>query len=268
MKITLLTKEYPPYIYGGAGVHVKYLVKHLNALSIPNFRIIVYCFGDQNIDNDNLQINGFPNLNNIEDSSSQMIYDILYRNINMLQKIGQTDIVHAHTWYTGFAGLLIKKLLGIPFVYTCHSLEPLRPWKRKKLGNIYEVSTMLEKNAIESADKLIAVSNSMKEDIIKNFDVDENRITVIYNGIDDKWLIDKDHSTEIKKIGMVGDYILFVGRVSEQKGINILIDAFNLPFLKESNAKLLICTNTSDNIEFENKLRYAINQNKNYALCN
>ncbi|MEJ2672411.1 MAG: glycosyltransferase, partial [Deltaproteobacteria bacterium] len=167
MKIAILTNEYPPHIYGGAGVHVSYLSRELARLEGRRHPIKVLCFGDQRESLDHLQVTGvapgfeFP----FQESRHRRLLDTLYRNLIMTGSLADVDLIHCHTWYTHLAGCLTKQLLGVPLVLTTHSLEPHRPWKADQLGAGYQVSTWVEKTAFQNADGVIAVSRAMKADV-------------------------------------------------------------------------------------------------------
>ncbi len=181
MKALFYTKEFPPYVYGGAGVVVEYLANELEKL----MEIDVKCFGDQDETSGNLTVKGFPYDNPVFDKSDdklKAVFNSLNTCLHMNAEL-DADIVHCHTWYAQFAGIVAKLCYGVPLVITTHSLEPLRPWKREQLGRGYEASSWIEKTAIEMADAVIAVSKETKEDVLKYFNVDEEKVKVIYNGI-------------------------------------------------------------------------------------
>jgi glycosyltransferase involved in cell wall biosynthesis len=157
MKALFYTREYPPYVYGGAGVHVEYLAAELAKL----MEVEVRCFGDQDKTSKNLVVKGFPYDNPIFDHSDdklKAVFKTLSTCIEMNADTTDADVVHCHTWYAQFAGIITKLSYGIPLVITTHSLEPLRPWKREQLGRGYDASSWVEKTAIEMADAIIAVS--------------------------------------------------------------------------------------------------------------
>ncbi|MEM0968350.1 MAG: glycosyltransferase, partial [Verrucomicrobiota bacterium] len=182
MKALILTNEFPPQIYGGAGVHVDYLTRELANLC----QVDVRCFGEQDFDQGSLKA-----LGETADTSAYSAPKALHSVFGSLQRCLQfntrnvdADVVHLHTWYSHFGGILAKLNYGIPMVLTVHSLEPLRPWKREQLGGGYDFTLWLEKTAIEMADAVVAVSEETKLDILRLFEVDESRIHVIANGID------------------------------------------------------------------------------------
>ncbi len=184
MKITVLTNEYPPHIYGGAGVHVEYLTKEF--LSLEAGEIEVFCFGDQDVHDGPLTVEGVEPKVKLEaqDPRHAKVLDTLQRDLIMAGKAHGSDIVHCHTWYSHFAGCLVKQLQGAKLVLTTHSLEPHRPWKVEQLGSAYHVSTWLEKTAFQNADGVVAVSEAMKQDVHDLYDVPFEKLAVIPNGID------------------------------------------------------------------------------------
>ncbi len=164
MKIILLTNEYPPHIYGGAGVHVEYLSRELARLEEGKHDLQIICFGEQREHSGNVTVEGVTLASNFlsQDLNHPKLLDTLFRNILMTGSVKEADLVHCHTWYTHLAGCLIRQILGVPLVITTHSLEPQRPWKVEQLGSAYAASTWLEKTAYQNADGVIAVSQSMK----------------------------------------------------------------------------------------------------------
>src|SRR3954447_7249365 len=190
MKALFLTNEYPPNIYGGAGVHVDYLSRELAKL-MP---IEVRCFGDQKSENGNLSVHGFG-----LDTDSFTCPKPLKSAFGAIRRCTDSnttnidaDLVHCHTWYSHFGGILAKLNYGIPLVVTVHSLEPLRPWKREQLGGGYDFTVWLEKTALEMADAVIAVSRETKADVERLFEIKADRLHVVYNGID----LDEYHKVE------------------------------------------------------------------------
>ncbi|MFI5269556.1 MAG: glycosyltransferase, partial [Chloroflexota bacterium] len=184
MRVALFTREYPPHVYGGAGVHVEYLSRELARLA--GIEVEVHCFGEQQSREGRLTVSGhepWPKL--VSGAKFQAALEALSVNLDSVQRLDGVDVVHTHTWYAAMAGFWAKKLYGMPFVLTTHSLEPLRAWKAEQLGSGYFMSSWMEKTAIESADAVIAVSNGTKADILRAYPgLDPGRIHVIYNGID------------------------------------------------------------------------------------
>jgi starch synthase len=181
-----MTREYPPEVYGGAGVHVEYLSREL----ARRIEVEVHCWGTQRLDAGNLHVRGElppPDVSAGCDAKFTAAVDALALNLAQMKELGKIDIVHTHTWYAAMAGFLAKKLYGIPFVMTTHSLEPLRAWKEEQLGSGLAMSSWMERTAILDADAIIAVSNGTKADILRAYpEVDAARVHVIYNGIDVK----------------------------------------------------------------------------------
>jgi starch synthase len=223
MKSLFLTNEYPPTIYGGAGVHVDYLSRELAKL----MDLEVRCYGkdlrEARIDEPTLKATGYGLDSSAYTAPKQLhsVFGAIQRGLDWNTENIDADIVHLHTWYTHMAGIMAKMNYGIPMVLTVHSLEPLRPWKREQLGGGYDFSCWVEKTAIEMADAVIAVSQETKADIMRFFKLPAERVHVIYNGID----LDEYHRVEttgaLEKYGVDPSkpYVLFVGRITRQKGI-------------------------------------------------
>jgi len=220
-KALFLTNEYPPYVYGGAGVHVDYLSRELAKL----MEIEVRAFGDQKSKSGNLQVTGFGLDTGGFTCPKQLqsVFGAVRRCTDFNTTAIDADVVHCHTWYTHLGGILAKLNYGIPLVITVHSLEPLRPWKREQLGGGYEFSRWVEKTAIEMADAVIAVSRETKTDILRLFDVSEERVRIIHNGIDlDEYKPVKTTAALIRYgIDPEIPFVLFVGRITRQKGSSI-----------------------------------------------
>jgi glycogen synthase len=245
LKVTIFTNEYPPNIYGGAGVHVDYLTRELSKL----IQVDVRCFGEQEVISENLRVKGYKEWEELKKGSYPKYQKVLGPfsvDLAMAKDPIDSDILHCHTWYTFMAGFIAKKLYDKPLVVTIHSLEPLRPWKEEQLGNGYRLSSWMEKTGIEAADRIVAVSQGSKEDILKYFDVPEEKIEVIHNGIDLEEYKKVERNAARKKYGIEGRYILFVGRISRQKGITHLIDA--VKYLPE-DVKVVLCASSPDTPE-------------------
>ncbi|ODS59598.1 MAG: glycosyl transferase family 1 [Acidobacteria bacterium SCN 69-37] len=229
MRITLLTNEYPPHVYGGAGVHVEYLTRELAALDDHRHQIDVRCFGDQYERHGNLSVTGIaaPPALGARDPRHAKFFDTAQRNLAMAAAAVDLDIVHCHTWYAHLAGCLVKQLAGVPLVLTTHSLEPHRPWKAEQLGTAYQASTWVERTAYQNADGVVAVSQSMRRDVHDLYGVPFDRIRVIHNGIDlDEYRPTLSPETlEALDIDPAIPYVLFVGRITRQKGIIHLVHA-------------------------------------------
>jgi len=255
MKALFLTNEYPPYTYGGAGVHVEYLSRELSKL-IP---VEVRCFGDQVSDKPDLKVQGFqiPYAKFGCPKALQSVFGSSFRGIDFNAAGIDADVVHCHTWYTHLGGILAKLNYGIPLVVTVHSLEPLRPWKREQLGGGYDFSLWVEKTAIEMADAVIAVSEGTKRDVMDLFNVREDRIHIIYNGIDPAEYVKKTSTTTLEKFGvdLNKPYVLFVGRITRQKGIVYLVRAikhFNPDF------QVVLCAGAPDTPEIAAEMKSAV----------
>lgn len=248
LKALMLTKEFPPYIYGGAGVHVDYLTKSLAKI----MEVDVRTFGDQNDKENNLSVKGYKNEIYFKGIYTKVL-EPLSTNLLMLDKEIDAQVVHGHTWYTFMAGYLAKKLYDIPLVTTVHSLEPLRPWKREQLGNGYEVSSWMEKTGLENSDRVIAVSKGMKADILKYYNIAEDKVEVIYNGIDLKQYQYTNSITAREKYGIDLNkaYILFVGRITRQKGIIHLVNA--IKYLNE-DVQVVLCAGAPDTKEIKREM--------------
>ena len=260
MKTLFFTREFPPYVYGGAGVHVEYLAEELSKL----MKVEIRSFGDQNTSEGNLTVKGFPYENPLFDSTDsklKAVFQTLNTGLLMNTDFIDADIVHCHTWYAHFAGIVAKLCYGIPLVITTHSLEPLRPWKREQLGRGYDASTWIEKTAIEMADALIAVSKETKEDVLKYFNVEEKKVKVIYNGINLQQYITTSESETLDEyhIDKTKPYVLFVGRITRQKGIIHLVNA--IKYIDE-NTQIVLCAGAPDTKEIGLEMELAVNEIK------
>ena len=255
MKVLFLTNEYPPHIYGGAGVHVGYLTREL-AKTMP---VEVRCFGDQRFEKGNLKVTGFE-----LDTSGFTCPEPLKSAFGAVRRCTDfnttnidADIVHCHTWYSHFGGILAKQNYGIPLVITVHSLEPLRPWKREQLGGGYDFSLWIEKTALEMADAIIAVSSETKRDIERLFDVDPARVHVIHNGIDLKEYYKVDSTDALKRYGIDPNkpYLLFVGRITRQKGIIYLVRAIQY---MDPHFQIVLCAGAPDTPAIATEMKDAV----------
>ena len=247
MKVTFFTKEYPPHVYGGAGVHIKNLAAQL----AKRMQVEVRCMGEQHSQDPQLDVQGYKAWQRMWQGDEPRFNSALgtfSTNLSMVRDPIDADLVHSHTWYAAFAGFMAKQLYGIPYVATVHSLEPLRPWKEEQLGRSYHLTTWIERVALENADRIIAVSRHSKGEILENFDVDEARIEVIHNGIDlDVWKA-SDSEDARRAFDIDQDYILFLGRTSRQKGMVHLIDAMDYV---DKDVRLVCCTSAPDTPEIE-----------------
>ncbi len=250
MKVTIISKEYPPHVYGGAGVHVKFLTREL----AKAMEVEVRCFGDQRLDEGNLSVRGYRAWDRMWEGTDRRFNSTLgtfSTDLSMVRDHIDADVVHTHTWYAAHAGYLAKVLYDVPLVCTVHSLEPLRPWKEEQLGRSYHLSTWVEKVAIENADRIVSVSQGSKKDILEHFDVDPERIRVIHNGIDLNLYRPIDVDSTRRAFDIDGPYILFVGRTSRQKGMGYLIDAMEMV---DPGVTLVCCTSAPDTKEVEQEI--------------
>lgn len=244
MKTLFYTREFPPYVYGGAGVHVEYLATELAKLMTVEVR----SFGDQDEQTGNLSVKGFPFENatlNQADDQLKSVFQTLSTCVQMNANPVYADIVHCHTWYAQFAGILTKLCYGTPLVITTHSLEPLRPWKREQLGRGYDASSWVEKTAIEMADAVIAVSEETKKDVLKHFNVDASKVSVIYNGINLEQYATTLNTKTLDQYGIdkTKAYVLFVGRITRQKGIIHLVNAIKYI---DPETQIVLCAGAPD----------------------
>ncbi len=261
MRITMLTNEYPPYIYGGAGVHVEYLTRELARLEDQKHSVRVLCFGNQRERWDNLSIEGIePEFQApFQDARHRKFLDTLIRNVVMAGAVEGTDIVHCHTWYSHLAGCLLKQLVGARLVLTTHSLEPHRPWKVEQLGTAYGASSWIEKTAYQNADGVVAVSESMKADVHTLYEVPYEKTRVIYNGID---LKEYQHSPDPDillsyRINPDKPFVLFVGRITRQKGIIHLVNAIKHI---RAGTQVVLCAGAPDTEEIGKEMAEKVEQ--------
>lgn len=250
MRIALFTNEYPPNVYGGAGVHVEYLARELARLDNAGHRVDVFAFGEQHEQAGNLSVQGVaagPSIP-VRDPRHERLLDALYRNIVMAGAVQEPDIVHCHTWYSHFAGCLARTLTGARLVLTTHSLEPHRPWKAEQLGTAYHTTGWIERTAYENADGVIAVSRAMKDDVQTLYHVPSDRIRVIHNGIDPNEYQPRSDEDLLRRLGVDPDVpaVLFVGRITRQKGILHLVRA--IPSLR-SDLQVILCAGAPDTPE-------------------
>ncbi|MFE5671624.1 glycogen synthase [Agromyces sp. NPDC056523] len=240
MRVDLLTREYPPEIYGGAGVHVAELVRALRR----DIEVQVRCFGGPR-DEAGTTAYATP----AEFASANAALATMGVDLLMAQDAAGTDLVHSHTWYANFAGFTAKQLHGVPHVVTAHSLEPLRPWKAEQLGGGYRVSSWVERTAFEDADAVIAVSDGMRRDILRSYPgIDPERVSVVYNGIDLTDWKPNDDPDQVRALGVDPDRpsIVFVGRITRQKGLPYLLRAARL---LPPEVQLVVCAGAPDTPE-------------------
>ena len=195
------------------------------------------------------------------DNKLKAVFNSLSTCLHMNAEKIDADVVHCHTWYAQFAGIVAKLCYGTPLVITTHSLEPLRPWKREQLGHGYEASSWIEKTAIEMADAVIAVSNETKEDVLKYFDIDSDKVKVIYNGIKlDEYIVTQETST-LDKYGIDKSkpFVLFVGRITRQKGIIHLVNAIKYI---DPDTQIVLCAGAPDTPEIGKEMEDSVSEVK------
>ena len=240
MRIDLISKEYPPAIYGGAGVHVAELVRVLR----QHIDVKVRCFGEERNETDTFAYRHPSNFDRANGALQTLATDL-----NMVHDISGADLVHSHTWYANFTGQTASLLHGIPHLITAHSLEPLRPWKEQQLGGGYRLSSWIEKSAYENATGIIAVSDGMRKDILRAYpDIDPAKVSVVHNGIDLKAFQAANNPDLVRANGVDPDArsVVFVGRITMQKGLPYLLKAAReLP----SDVQLVLCAGAPDTPE-------------------
>jgi starch synthase len=271
MRVGLMTREFPPYVYGGAGVHVEYLSREL----ARKIDVEVHAWGEPPAGAKEAEKESAPGLQQEQSAGSLEVHfeqpwsaisggttakfkgALEALSLNLLENLhlDKLDVVHTHTWYVSMAGFLAKKLYGIPFVLTTHSLEPLRAWKAEQLGSGYALSSWMERTAVLDADAIVAVSNGTKADILRAYpEVDPARIHVIYNGIDLQQYQRTADTAALRKYGVDGTqpYVLFVGRITRQKGVTHLVEAIEyLP----AGTQVVLCAGAPDTPEIATEMR-------------
>jgi starch synthase len=266
MRVGLMTREYPPYVYGGAGVHVEYLSREM----AKTIEVEVHAWGappekekeparpSGEAAAANLEVHFEQPWDAITNGTTAKFKGALEAlSLNLLEQLHleKIDIIHTHTWYVSMGGFLAKKLYGVPFVLTTHSLEPLRAWKAEQLGTGYALSSWMERTAILDADAIVAVSNGTKADIQRAYpDVDAKKIHVIYNGTDlnqYQWTPDRS-ALEKYGVDQTRPFVLFVGRITRQKGVTHLVDA--IPYLPQGT-QVVLCAGAPDTPEIAAEMR-------------
>lgn len=249
MKVLYLTREYPPYVYGGAGVHVEHLSRAMSQLA----QVEVRCFGDQKVDTENasLTVLGFQDWQEALDPADKRLRKALSPiSVNLATAALPTDadIVHCHTWYSMMGGLWIKLLYDLPLVITTHSLEPLRPWKAEQLGQGYRLSSWIERTAVTLADAVIAVSEGTRKEILDTYSIPAEKVQVIHNGVDISVFRPRDPGSMLEKYGLSPDrpYVLFVGRITRQKGVIYLVRAIRH---FHPDLQVVLCAGAPDTVE-------------------
>ncbi len=243
MRVALLTREYPPEVYGGAGVHVEYLARELDRVE----QLTVHCWGAARDDPGVVAHRAWDALAGSEPHLAAL--QAMSIDLAMAAAVQDAELVHSHTWYANLAGHLAKLTYGIPHVATVHSLEPLRPWKAEQLGGGYALSSFCERVALEGADAVIAVSEGMRRDILASYPaIDAERVRVIYNGIDAEQYKPDPAVDVLERYGIdpARPSVVFVGRITRQKGVPYLLDAA-LRF--DDAAQLVLCAGAPDTRE-------------------
>jgi alpha-maltose-1-phosphate synthase len=240
MRVDVLTREYPPEVYGGAGVHVQYLAEVLRR----HAEVQVRTFGAPRAE---AGVTAYPEPETLAGANAALrTFGV---DLAIAQDCAGADVVHSHTWYANLAGHLAKLLHGVPHVLSAHSLEPLRPWKAEQLGGGYALSSWAEKTAYEAADAVIAVSDGMRNDILRSYpSIDAAKVTVVHNGIDlAGWQRDEDNAA-VRSLGIDPDRpsIVFVGRITRQKGLPYLLRA---AALLPPEVQLVLCAGAPDTPE-------------------
>lgn len=255
MKALLYTNEFPPYTYGGAGVHVEYLSRELAKL----IDVDVRAFGDQDLVKDSFRVKGYTFETKSATAPKHLlsVLGAIGRGLAFNLDSNDADVVHCHTWYTHLAGIMTKLAYGIPLVITVHSLEPLRPWKREQIGGGYDFSLWVEKTALEMADAVIAVSAGTRRDVLEHFAVDPGKIEIIFNGIDPDEFKKVDPTATLQRFGIPEDkpYILFVGRITRQKGIIHLVEAIQH---LDPGFNIVLCAGAPDTPEIAAEMAAAV----------
>ena len=222
-RIGIVTKEWPPAVYGGAGVHVVQLTQALRKLEAV--AVDLHCFGGPRSDG------SFGYETPAEFASANPALQAIATDLAIAQNLGEVDVIHSHTWYANMAGHTASLLYGTPHIVSAHSLEPLRPWKAEQLGGGYQISSWAEKTAYEGAAAIIAVSDGMRADVLKAYpEVDPAKVITIRNGVDTARFAPNRDDSVLREYGISGRYAMFVGRITRQKGLAHLLRAWrNVP---------------------------------------
>ena len=218
-RIGIVTKEWPPAVYGGAGVHVVQLTEALRKLN--KVEVDVHCFGGAREDG------SFGYSTPAEFADANPALQAIATDLAIANNLGSVDVIHSHTWYANMAGHTASLLYGTPHIVSAHSLEPLRPWKADQLGGGYQISSWAEKTAYEAASAIIAVSDGMRADVLKAYpSVDPAKVVTIRNGVDTSRFTPNTDDSVLKEFGITGRYAMFVGRITRQKGLAHLLRAW------------------------------------------
>jgi glycogen synthase len=260
MKVVMLTREYPPHVYGGAGVVVDQLTRALSR----RMEVEVRCFGERAPSADGVVVRGYTPWERLAAGPDGPAFapalETLSIGLAMARDPLDAQVAHAHTWYADMAGVWIRTLHRVPLIVTLHSMEPLRPWKADQLGSGYLLSSWIEKTAVETADRVIAVSARMREDILRHFAVDPGKVVVIHNGIDPERFRRTERRDALDRRGVRMPYVLFVGRITDQKGIFHLLEAARK---LRPDVQVVLCASAPDTPEIEQRLRRAVAEHAN-----
>lgn len=251
MRVDVISREYPPAVYGGAGVHVTELVKAMR----NDIDVVVRCFGDER-DETNTYAYDVPN--DLRDANAALGF--LGTDLRIAADVAGADIVHSHTWYANQAGNIAKLLHGIPHVISAHSLEPLRPWKAEQLGGGYRLSSWMERDAYTNADRIITVSNGMRADILRAYPhLNPDKVVTIYNGIDTSVWQPVDDPDYVRSHGIDPDRpsVIFVGRITRQKGLPYLLRALRS---LRPEVQVVLCAGAPDTPEIEREVRGLVDE--------
>jgi len=256
MNVLYLTREYPPHVYGGAGVHIEHLAHEMARLE----NVSVMCFGDQDEPGGNPAVRGLSGGDlalAANPTRARGALAALQTNLQMMALPPDADVVHCHTWYAHFGGVLARLAYGVPLIVTVHSLEPLRPWKREQLGRGYDLSSWIERQTLQLADAVIAVSRNDQRSLIDLFGLDPARVPVIPNGIDPAVYRPVQDPAALRRLGIDPDvpYVLFLGRITRQKGIgHFLAAARRLP----AGVQVVLCAGDADTPELSAEVIAAV----------
>lgn len=256
MRVLQLTNEFPPRVYGGAGVHIDHLSRELAHLC----KVEVLCFGDQNSRQGNLSVKGIGLEHPLlpAEAAHGSVYNALLRNLDMASRTKGQEVVHCHTWYTHFGGILVRETQGIPLVLTTHSLEPSRPWKAEQLGEGgYRLSCWIERTAYQNADGVIAVSQEMARDVVDAYGIDPHKVRVIHNGVDPDEFPSEPDVSILRKHGIdpFRPYALFVGRITRQKGIRHFLRAAEQ---LDPTAQIVLCAAAPDTQQMADEVESSV----------